>query len=110
MKIAIIGTRSLRVSNIENFLPPNCSEIVSGGAKGVDSCAAEYAIKNKIKLVEFLPEYEKYGRAAPIIRNRKIADYADIIIAFWNGKSNGTKTIIEYCKKTNKSCKVIIIE
>ena len=70
MKIAIIGTRSLTVNNIGEYLPPECTEIVSRGEKGIDSCAADFAHKNRIKLVEFLPLYEKYGRSAPIIRNK----------------------------------------
>ena len=46
------------------------TEIVSGGAKGVDSLAREYAERKGIKLTEFIPEYKSYGRAAPIVRNR----------------------------------------
>ena len=65
LKIGIIGSRNLFVASLENYLPENTTEIVSGGAKGIDNCAREYAIINNIKLTEFLPEYQKYGRVAP---------------------------------------------
>lgn len=108
MKIAIIGSRNIKNINFEEYLT-NADEIVSGGARGVDSVAAEYAKQNGIKLTEFLPEYDKYGKAAPIIRNKQIVDYADKVIAFWNGKSKGTEYTIKYAAKTNKEYKVIII-
>lgn len=61
MKIAVIGSRNLFVDNLSKYLPKNTNEIVSGGAKGIDTCAKEYAISNGIKLTEFFPNYEKYG-------------------------------------------------
>lgn len=69
MKVAIIGSRNLKVENLEQYLPKETTEIVSGGAVGIDRCAREYAIAEKIKLTEFLPEYYKYGRSAPLKRN-----------------------------------------
>ena len=75
---------------------------------GVDRCAAEYAKENGIKLTEFVPQYEQYGRAAPIVRNKEIVDYSDKIIAFWNGKSKGTLSVIKYAQKTGKPCEIII--
>lgn len=109
MIVALVGSRSIRVENIEDYLPKNVSEIVSGGAKGVDLCAREYALKNGIKLTEFLPEYNKFGKNAPLMRNIKIIDYADFVIAFWDGKSKGTHFVIENCKKRNKEIKVVKI-
>lgn len=109
MKIAIIGTRALTIENIGSYIPP-CDEIVSGGAKGVDTYAAEYAHQNHIMLTEFLPKYALYGRAAPIHRNKQIVDYADKIIAFWDGKSKGTLSVIKYAEKAGKECKVILCE
>ena len=64
MKVAIIGSRNLGVIGLENFLPENVTEIVSGGAKGVDTCAREYAQSHNIPLTEFLPDYSRYGSRA----------------------------------------------
>ena len=50
MKVAIVGSRNKYVKDLTMYLPSNTKEIVSGGARGIDSCAREYAIKNKIKI------------------------------------------------------------
>lgn len=107
MKIAIIGSRGVKIDNIGKYLPDGVDEIVSGGAKGVDSCAAEYARINKIPLTEFLPEYSLYGRAAPLKRNDKIAEYADECIAFWDGASRGTKYTIKAFEGLGKKIKIV---
>jgi hypothetical protein len=102
MKIAIIGSRNLSVKNLEDYIPENVTEIVSGGAKGIDSDAANYAMEHRLKLKVFLPEYDRYKRAAPLKRNIEIINYADEVIAFWDGKSRGTYFVIDNCKKLNK--------
>lgn len=107
MKIAVIGSRTVTVDNLTPYLS-EATEIVSGGANGVDTGAADYARKNKIPLTVFLPEYQRYGRAAPLVRNQKIVDYADKILAFWDGKSKGTQFVIRYAQKTKKECEVIV--
>lgn len=71
MKLAIIGSRGLWVEDLGAYLPPGVTELVSGGAKGIDTCAREYALSHGLKLTEFLPDYRRYGRAAPLVRNRK---------------------------------------
>lgn len=57
MKIAVIGSRGLSVNDFGRYLPKNVTEIVSGRARGIDTCARAYALANGIKLTEFLPEY-----------------------------------------------------
>ena len=106
MKVAIIGSRTISIENIEDYIPQGTTEIVSGGAKGVDSCAKLFAEENNLIYTEFLPEYKKYGRAAPIVRNRLIVDSADIIVAFWDGTSKGTKSVIDYCNKAGKKVQI----
>ena len=109
MRIAIVGSRTIKAINLARYLL-HCDEIVSGGAGGVDTCAADYARRNHIRLTEFLPQYARYGRAAPIIRNREIVDYADKILVFWDGHSKGTQSVIEYAQKIGKPCEIIRIE
>ncbi len=101
MKVAVIGSRGLHVDHLEDYLPEGVTEIVSGGARGIDACAKDYALRHGLKLTEFLPEYEKYGRGAPLRRNITIIEYADLVLAFWDGKSRGTKYVIDNCKKRN---------
>lgn len=99
MRVAIIGSRGLKVDDLEKYLPKEVSEIVSGGARGIDSSAREYAVSHGLKLTEFLPDYSRYGRAAPIKRNISIIENADYVLAFWDGKSHGTKSVIDACIK-----------
>ena len=110
MKVGVIGSRGLTVDNLEQYLPEDTTEIVSGGAKGIDTCAREYALSHDIKLTEFLPEYSRYGRGAPLKRNLQIIIYSDLVIAFWDGQSKGTKNVIVNCKKLNVKVDVNIIE
>ena len=107
MKIAVVGSRDITIADIGRYISDG-EEIVSGGAIGVDTCAAEYAKQNGLKLTVFLPDYERYGRAAPIVRNKKIVDYADKIITIWNGSSKGTLSVIKYAEKAGKPCKIIL--
>lgn len=106
MKVAVVGSRNLTINNLGDYLPEDTTEIVSGGARGIDRCARAYAKTHNIKLTEFLPQYEIYGRAAPLKRNLQIIRYADMVLAFWDGKSRGTRFVIENCKKENVPIKV----
>lgn len=110
MKVAVVGSRNITEIDLKFYLPDDTTEIISGGAKGVDTVALEYAKKYAIKLTLFFPDYKRFGRSAPLKRNLQIIVYADIVIAFWDGKSRGTKFIIENCEKTQKECQVHIID
>ena len=109
MIVAVIGSRGIKLDNLGDYLPDDLTEIVSGGAKGVDTTAREYATEHGIKLTEFLPEYNRYKRGAPLKRNIQIAEYADKVLAFWDGKSRGTKFVIDYCKNNNIPVGVIVV-
>lgn len=106
MKVAVIGSRGLAVCHLEKYLPEGTTEIVSGGAKGVDTCARAYALKHGIRMTEFLPDYKKYGRGAPLKRNLQIIAYSDLVLAFWDGKSRGTRHVIENCRRMGKPVQV----
>ena len=107
MKVAIIGSRNLKITNIKEYLPPETTEIISGGARGVDSCAREYALKNGIKLTEYLPDYDLYdGKTAPLMRNLEIVRNSDLVIAFWDGKSRGTAHTIKKCVEFDTPVKI----
>lgn len=110
MKVAVIGSRGLSVGDLGRYLPENTTEIVSGGAKGVDTSAREYALAYGIKLTEFLPEYTRFGRSAPLKRNITIIEYSDIVLAFWDGKSRGTKFVIDNCRKFGVEVRVYIMD
>jgi hypothetical protein len=73
-------------------------EIVSGGARGADSLGERWAKENHVGVMLFPAEWDKHGKAAGPIRNEQMGDYADSLIAFWDGKSRGTAHMIKYAK------------
>ena len=107
MRIAVVGSRGIIVNDLEKYLPEGVTEIISGGAKGVDSCAREYALRHGIKLTEYLPDYRRYGRGAPLKRNINIIENADMVIAFWDGKSHGTRFVIDKCERADIPCRIV---
>ena len=109
MHLAIIGSRDCPAVDIEAYIDEMPDAIVSGGAKGADTYAREFAIKKGIRLIEHLPDYSKYGRGAPMVRNREIIDDCDKVLAFWDGKSRGTKQTIDYAESKGKPIKIIKI-
>ena len=109
MKLAIIGSREIMNIDIIAYIPHNCTEIVSGGARGIDRCAKKAAEVMGLKLTEFYPDYKRYKKGAPLVRNREIVEYCDEVLAFWNGTSRGTKYTIDYCATIGKKYRVIYI-
>lgn len=110
MKVAIIGSRNISGDCYKKLcenIPCNASEIISGGARGIDTLAARYAKENGLALREFLPDYEKYKKRAPLVRNEQIISSAKLVIAFWDGKSRGTAHSIATCVERGVPVKVI---
>ena len=105
--LGVVGSRSIRDqgyvwSCIEEVIrlvgeKPRC--IVSGGAIGVDGYAAQYAKEHEIFLIEHYPDYRKHGSSAPFIRNEKIVKDSAVLVAVWDGESNGTLNSINIAKK-----------
>lgn len=111
MRVAVIGSRSVDERYYVNLcahMPLGVSEIISGGAKGADALGKRYAEENGLIYTEFLPDYAKYGRNAPRKRNEKIVDYADYVIALWNGSSAGTKHAVKTCIEAYTPVRVFI--
>lgn len=108
MKLAIIGSRKLTQIIIDKYISQDVTEIVSGGASGVDALAKDFAKRKGIPLTEILPQYHLFGKAAPIKRNQEIAAYADAAIAFWDGKSKGTEHTIKFFEKLGKRVTVVM--
>jgi predicted Rossmann fold nucleotide-binding protein DprA/Smf involved in DNA uptake len=109
MKIAVIGSRTLKI-NISDYLPNGVTGLISGGARGIDTLAEAWADSMNIPKHIIKPDYQRYGRAAPIKRNEEIAALSDMIIAIWDGKSRGTKHVIDHAEKLGKPITVYKIE
>ena len=71
------------------------TEVVSGGANGVDALGERWACEHQMIPKVFPADWSKYGKAAGPVRNRQMAEYADALIAIWDSKSKGTKNMIE---------------
>lgn len=109
MKLAIIGSRTCPPIDIEQYLKYIPDTIVSGGAIGADTYAREFARKKGLKLIEFFPNYEKYGKGAPLERNKLIIEECDCVLAFWDGESHGTKFTLDYAKEKHKPVRIVKI-
>ena len=81
--------------------------LITGGAIGIDQIAEQWALENGIPTIIHIPDWNKYGKSAGIIRNKLIADDCDQCLAFWDGKSKGTKNTIDLCVKLKKVTNVI---
>ena len=109
MKLAIIGSRSCPAIDIASHLKYIPDTIISGGARGADTYARLFAKEHNLELIEYLPEYDKYGKVAPLIRNKLIVEACDCLIAFWDGNSRGTKFTLDYAKECGKPIKIVKI-
>ena len=113
MKVAIVGSRNLGEACygiVERHVPVGCSEIVSGGAVGVDTLAERYAGENNLRLTVIRPNYKVFDRTAPLVRNGEIVRVADYVLILWDGVSRGTLNVIMTCLKTNKPHKLLLIK
>ena len=129
MKIIIAGTRTFSdevylTQSVEKTLRENKIKnpiILSGMAKGPDLMGKKWAIANNYQVKEFPADwknlnvencviksnqYGKYNALAGHNRNKQMGDEADMLIAFWDGKSTGTKHMIEYMEKNKKTINI----
>ena len=95
---------SLVRNNAAHYLiTAQISEVISGTANGADRLGENFAAHYSIKLTRFPTDWQCYGRSAGIIRNREMAQYADALIALWDGESRGTANMIKTAKKEGLS-------
>ncbi|MBC8545430.1 hypothetical protein H8711_00570 [Clostridiaceae bacterium NSJ-31] len=113
MRVAVIGSRDicgLTPDFIIPYLPKNTTQLISGGAKGVDFLAQKVAEARSLPLLCLRPNYNRYGRRAPILRNYEICRHAELVLAFWNMNSPGTRSAILYCIRHGIPVRVIPVE
>lgn len=105
MRTIIAGSRDiidydLLLQAIEK-LDWSITSIISGTARGVDKLGELYAGRNNIPLEKFPAKWDLYGKKAGFIRNYEMAQNADALLVLWDGKSRGTKNMIEQAEKKN---------
>ena len=81
--------------------------IISGCARGADTLGLRYASENTFDVEEYPADWDKYGKKAGYVRNVEMAENADALIAFWDGKSKGTKHMIDIATERNLPIRVI---
>lgn len=114
MKVIIAGSRDITDYNIilkaiENA-DFNITEIVSGCARGVDRLGERFANDCNLVIHKFPADWNgPHKKAAGFVRNAEMANFADALIAIWDGKSPGTKNMIELARKNNLKIHVEIV-
>ena len=110
IKLAVIGSRDFPsqylVERIIYELPAQL-RLISGGARGVDTWV-ELTAKHHNRWIDvYSANWSKHGKSAGFVRNNQIIKNSDLVLAFWDGKSRGTKHSIQLAKYLGKSCIVV---
>ncbi len=107
MKLLIAGSRSIKEYDLEKYIPIGTTMIIAGGADGIDTLAEKYADKKHLSKLILRPQYNLYGKSAPLKRNERMVELCDVALIVWDGYSRGTKYTVNYANKIGK--KVILI-
>ncbi len=106
MKVVIAGSRTISNLSLLEEVVERCgyeiTTVISGTARGVDLLGEQWASKYKKSVIRMPANWDKHGKAAGPIRNAEMAEIADAAIIIWDGKSTGTKNMIENMKKLRK--------
>ena len=113
--LIIAGSRNYPAEVCLRYLrtldPTKIGEVVSGCCRGPDTWGEEWAIRNGVKIKHMPADWERHGRRAGPIRNVEMVDYAAMfnggLLAFWNGRSGGTKHVIDYARKKGLLMRVV---
>lgn len=115
MKIIVAGSRSINDKEMVFKILKRITnrytdvELVSGCAKGPDNLAIEFAENNDVIVHKFPADWDKYGKRAGYLRNEDMAKFSDVLVAFWDGESKGTKHMISLAIKYRLKVKIIDI-
>ena len=107
MKLLIAGSRSIREYDLEKHIPQGIRMIITGGADGIDTIAERYADQRRLSKLILRPQYDIYGRGAPLKRNEQMVELCDVALIVWDGRSKGTLHTLRYAEKLGK--KVILL-
>lgn len=109
--VLICGSRSINSFPLGRFIKKeSVAAIISGGATGIDAIAAEWAKSNRVEYIEMLPNYKIWKDRAPLVRDEEMVNMCDVVIAFWDGKSKGTKYTLDYAQRIGRRCIVHLVQ
>ena len=105
MKVIIAGSRGVTKKQVkaatEKFSKwlSKTTQVVSGTARGADRFGEEWAAENNIEVKRFPADWDTHGKSAGYVRNSVMAEYADGLLAIWDGESRGTIHMINLARK-----------
>ena len=115
--LGVVGLRDLRGREFDDFRLLSSEldryrewirKVISGGARGTDRMAIRWAKERGLEYEEFLPDFAAHGRPmAYFVRNHKIGRVCDLMVAFWDGQSRGTRDSIDYARSIGKPVEII---
>lgn len=119
-RVAIIGSRDTKkwalpiakmiVGQVYTLATePDGCVLVSGGAAGVDSLAEQAGKFFGMKMIIIVPNWDKHGKRAAFLRNQRVAETCDHMIAWWDGKSRGTVDAVRRAKRAGKTVSVMMV-
>lgn len=110
VKLLIAGSRAIKEYVLDKHVPKGVTMIITGGADGIDALAEKYADEKRISKLILRPQYELYGRGAPLKRNEKMVEICDMALIIWDKKSKGTEYTIKYADKLGKEVILVTLE
>ena len=114
LRVAVVGSRSVtdckalvrRLDALHAL--GQVAEVVSGGAAGVDTLAAQWALRHLVPLVELRPDYRAHGAGATHVRNAEIVKRADLVLVVWDGQSKGTLSAARAAARLGRPCEWLL--
>jgi len=114
MKTILAGSRSINnLRELNEAIRASgfaITEVVSGEAAGVDRLGVWWAGQHSVPVVRFRPDWRRYGKQAGFLRNAEMANYADALVVVWNGRSAGTKHMIDLAREKGLKVYVRLVE
>jgi hypothetical protein len=111
MKLIIAGSRSFRDYQLlcQTLAPERhrITEVLHGGARGADQLGFRWAVRHHVRSRCFAADWERFGKTAGVRRNHQMAQAGDMLLAFWDGRSAGTRHMISCMQQLGKPVVVI---
>lgn len=103
MRVIVAGSRTITsIEEVTRAITASgykVTEVVSGGAHGVDWCGEQWAKTNGKQMKRFPADWHTHGWRGGLVRNEEMARYADALVAVWDGQSRGTQHMIRMAQK-----------
>jgi len=114
MKLIIAGSRTFTdYQGLCQVLAPDrhrITQVITGGARGADRLGIRWAVSHSVRLKGFPADWQRFGKSAGVRRNFQMAQAGDMLLAFWDGRSAGTRHMISCMQQLGKPVVVIRVE